>query len=123
MNHSMEKSVRQRRFAIEDLQRRISVLEATRQDLEKQIRKLNESVPEDSVDPKEQREGYVAYGSYAQSVIARKDNIRSSLEDVAVQHTDLASELRDAMDMLDSFERLRARQMADKAEKALRKRA
>jgi len=80
-------------------------------------------VPEDSVDPKEQREGYVAYGSYAQSVIARKDNIRSSLEDVAVQQTDLASELRDAMDMLDSFERLRARQMADKAEKALRKRA
>ncbi len=123
MNHSMEKSVRQTRFAIEDLQRRISVLEATRQDLEKQIRKLNESVPEDSVDPKEQREGYVAYGSYAQSVITRKDNIRSSLEDVAVQHTDLASELRDAMDMLDSFERLRARQMADKAEKALRKRA
>jgi len=123
MNHSMEKSVRQTRFAIEDLQRRISVLEATRQDLEKQIRKLNESVPEDSVDPKEQREGYVAYGSYAQSVIARKDNIRSSLEDVAVQQTDLASELRDAIDMLDSFERLRARQMADKAEKALRKRA
>ncbi len=123
MNHSMEKSVRQTRFAIEDLQRRISVLEATRQDLEKQIRKLNESVPEDRVDPNEQREGYVAYGSYAQSVISRKDNIRSSLEDVAVQHMDLAGELRDAMDMLDSFERLRARQMAEKAEKALRKRA
>ncbi len=123
MNHSMEKSVRQTRFAIEDLQRRIAVLEATRSDLEKQIRKLNESVPEDDVDPTEQREGYVAYGSYAQSVIARKDNIRTSLEDIAAQHTDLAGDLRNALDILDSFERLRARQMADKAEKALRKRA
>jgi len=87
------------------------------------IRKLNESVPEDDVDPTEQREGYVAYGSYAQSVIARKDNIRTSLEDIAAQHTDLAGDLRNALDILDSFERLRARQMADKAEKALRKRA
>ncbi len=119
MTHSMDKSVRQTRFAISDLQKRIAVLEATRDDLERQIRKLNDSVPEDTVDVGEQRDGYVSYGSYAQSVIARKDNLRSSLEDVTVQTSDLASELRIALDALDSFERVRARQMAAKAEKAM----
>ena len=123
MNHSMEKNVKQTRFVIEDMQKRISVLEATREDLEKQIRKLSDSVPEDQIDPMAQREGFVAYGSYAQSVIARKNNIRASLEDISVQHIDLAAELRTALDALDSFERLRARHLAAKAEKAMAKSA
>lgn len=123
MNHSMEKNVKQTRFIIEDMQKRISVLEATREDLEKQIRKLSESVPEDQIDPMAQREGFVAYGSYAQSVIARKNNIRASLEDISVQQIDLAAELRTALDALDSFERLRARHLAAKAEKAMSKSA
>ncbi len=121
MNHSMEKNVRQTRFVIEDLQKRISVLEATREDLEKQIRKLSASVPEDEIDPMAQREGFVAYGSYAKSVIARKNNIRASLENISVQYVDLAAELRTAIDALDSFERLRARRMAAKAESALKR--
>jgi len=123
MNHSMEKNVRQTRFIIEDLQKRVSVLEATREDLEKQIRKLSDSVPEDQIDPMAQREGFVAYGSYAQSVIARKNNIRASLENITDQHVDLAAELRTALDALDSFERLRARHLANKAEKAIMKSA
>ena len=49
MTHSMDKNVRQTRFAIADLQKRIEVLEATREDLERQIRKLNDSVPEEEV--------------------------------------------------------------------------
>jgi len=121
MTHSMDKNVRQTRFAIADLQKRIEVLEATREDLERQIRKLNDSVPEEEVKGDEQREGYVAYGSYAKSVIARKENLRDSLGDITDQTSDLAADLRIALDALDSFERVRARQMAAKAEKALRK--
>lgn len=123
MNQAMEKSVRQTRFAIEDLQKRIAVLEATRADLERQIRKLNDSVPEEEVDPNAQKEGYVSYGSYAQSVIERKKNIRSSLDDINAQYGDLSGDLKVAMDALDSFERVRARQMAAKAEKAMKRRA
>lgn len=120
---SVDKSVRATRFAIADLQKRIAVLEATRNDLERQISKLNDSVPEESIDATAEREGYVAYGSYAQSVIARKENIRKTLGDITDQTADLASELRMALDALDSFERVRARQMAAKAEKALKRRA
>ena len=123
MTHSMEKNVRKTRFAIADLQKRIAVLEATREDLERQIRKLNDSVPEDDVDAGAQREGFVAYGSYAKSVIIRKENLRGSLEDIGVQASDLAADLRVALDALDSFERVRARQMAAKAEKAMARKA
>lgn len=121
MTHSMDKSVQKTRFAISDLQKRIAVLEATREDLERQIRKLNDSVPEEQVEGNEQREGYVAYGSYAKSVIARKENLRASLSDITDQTSELSADLRIAMDALDSFERVRARQMAAKAEKAMRK--
>lgn len=123
MAHSMDKSIQKTRFAIADLQKRIAVLEATREDLERQIRKLNDSVPEDNVDPNAQKEGYVAYGSYANSVIARKDNIRRSLDDINAQATNLSEDLRIALDSLDSFERVRARRMAAKAEKAMARRA
>lgn len=128
MSNSMEKSVRSARFAIADLQKRIDVLTITREDLERQMRKLNDSVPEDEVDANAQKEGYVSYGSYANSVIKRKENLRVTLSDIETQSADLATELQVAIDALDSFERVRARQMAAKAEKlaaraALRKRA
>ena len=119
MAHSMDKSVQQTRFKIADLQKRIAVLEATREDLERQIRKLNDSVPEDDVDASAQKDGYVAYGSYAQSVITRKENLRRSLGDISEQSSNLGSDLRVALDALDSFERVKARQMAAKAEKAM----
>ena len=121
MSQAMERSIRQTRFAIEDLQKRIAVLEATREDLERQIRKLNDSVPEEEVEPNAEREGYVAYGSYAQSVIARKKNLRSSLDDISGQSGELANELQMALEALDSFERVRARQMAQQAEKRLKR--
>ena len=113
----MDKSVRSTRFAIADLQKRIAVLDATREDLQRQMRKLNESVPEVEVDPNAQKEGFVSYGSYASSVIKRKENLLQTLEDIDRQNKDLGGDLRVALDALDSFERVRARQMAAKAEK------
>ena len=118
MKHSMDKSVRSTRFAIADLQKRIAVLDATREDLQRQMRKLNDSVPEVEVDPNAQKEGFVSYGSYASSVIKRKENLQVTLEDIESQNKDLGADLRIALDALDSFERVRARQLALKAEKA-----
>ncbi len=123
MAHSSERNIARTRFQIEDLQKRVSVLEATREDLERQIRKLNESVPEDKVDASAQKEGYVAYGSYAQSVIARKENLRRTLGDIGAQSGQLSEQLKVSLDALDSFERIKARRMAAKAEKALARRA
>ena len=65
----------------------------------------------------------MAYGSYAKSVIARKENLRRSLGDIGEQSSNLSGDLRIALDALDSFERVRARQMAAKAEKAMARKA
>ena len=123
MAHSSERNIARTRFQIEDLQKRVAVIEATREDLERQIRKLNESVPEDQVEANAQKEGYVAYGSYAQSVIARKENLRRTLGDIGAQSGQLADQLKVSLDALDSFERIKARRMAAKAEKAIARRA
>jgi len=123
MNTSMDKSVRKTRFAISDLQKRVAVLEATREDLGRQMLKLNNSVPEDAVSPDARKDGYVAYGSYANSVILRKKNLQVTINDIELQNTELSSELRMALDTLDSFERVRARQLAAKAEKFAARRA
>ncbi len=117
MAQMSDKQIQRTRFRVGELQKRIAVLEATREDLERQIRKLSDSVPEDSVDATEQREGYVAYGSYAQSVIARESNLRLSLDDIVSQTTDIAVELRNELDALDSYERIRARRLAQQAER------
>ena len=122
-NSKMDGQIAQTRFAVSELQKRIAVLEATREDLERQIRKLTDSVPEDAIDPTAQKDGYVAYGSYAKSVIARKENLRLSLADINAQTSDLAKDLRVATDTLDSFERVRAREAAAKAERAMKRRA
>jgi len=121
MAHSSERNIAKTRFQIEDLQKRISVLEATREDLERQIRKLNDSVPEDEVAANAQKEGYVAYGSYAKSVIVRKENLRRTLGDIGAQSGQLADQLKVSLDALDSFERVKARRLAAKAEKALKR--
>lgn len=121
MAHSSERNIAKTKFQIEDLQKRVSVLDATREDLERQIRKLNESVPEDTVDANAQKDGYVAYGSYAQSVIARKENLRRTLGDIGAQSGQLAEQLKVSLDALDSFERIKARRLAAKAEKALQR--
>jgi len=123
MNTSMDKSVRATRFAISDFQKRVAVLEATREDLERQMRKLNDSVPEETVEPGAHKDGYVAYGSYANSVIERKKNLQVTINDIELQNKDLTHELRMAMDTLDSFERVRARQLAAKAEKLAARKA
>lgn len=117
MAQMADKQIQRTRFRIGELQKRIAVLEATREDLERQIRKLTDSVPEDEVDAMEQRDGYVAYGSYAQSVIARKENLRRSLDDIIDQTADISGDLRVHLDALDSYERVRARRMAQQAEK------
>lgn len=118
-----ERSIAKTRFQIEDLQKRIAVLEATREDLERQIRKLNDSVPEDEVDANAQKDGYVAYGSYAKSVIARKENLRRTLSDIGAQNSQLADQLKVSLSALDSYERIKARSLAEKAERAMRRKS
>ena len=101
-------------FKLSELQKRLSVLTATKADVERQLDKLAGAMPEDEVAEDAQKEGYLAYGEYAKAVIARKATLRESRDAIDGQIKTLAGELRTTLDTLDSFERVRARQMAEK---------
>ncbi|MCG8441506.1 MAG: hypothetical protein MI723_06825, partial [Caulobacterales bacterium] len=63
----------------------MSDLDEARAGLESQFERLQSSVPEEQVEATASREGFMAYGSYAQAVIQRKTNLRASIADVEAQ--------------------------------------
>ncbi|MEA1942213.1 MAG: flagellar export protein FliJ [Pseudomonadota bacterium] len=119
MTRSHEPLIRLARFKVEELQKQMAELDRSRQALIDQIERLEASVPEEQAVATESKEGFLAYGSYAQAVIKRKDNIRLSLDEVEVQAEALRNRLAEAFQELKKYELLEERRLAQ-AEKALR---
>jgi flagellar export protein FliJ len=120
MTRSHEPLIRLARFKVEELQKQMAELDRSRQSLIDQIERLEASVPEEQAAATEFKEGYVAYGSYAQAVIKRKENIRASLDEVEVQADALRSRLSEAFQELKKYELLEERRLA-RIEDAVRK--
>ena len=116
MTKSLDALIRLARFKVEELQKQMAGLDEARAVLERQIDNLSQSVPEDDVSPEKHKDGFVAYGSYAQAVIQRKQNLRASIEDVDEQADRLRQELEGAFQELKKFElmdeRARAKEKA-----------
>ena len=119
MTRSHEPLIRLARFKVEELQKQMAELDRSRQALIDQIERLEASVPEEQAVAAESKEGFLAYGSYAQAVIKRKENIRLSLEEVDIQANALRGRLSEAFQELKKYELLEERRLAQ-AEKALR---
>ncbi len=120
MTRSHEPLIRLARFKVEELQKQMAELDRSRQSLMDQIERLEASVPEEQAAATEFKEGYVAYGSYAQAVIKRKENIRASLDEVEVQADALRARLSEAFQELKKYELLEERRLA-RIEDAVRK--
>ena len=120
MTRSHEPLIRLARFKVEELQQQMAELDRSRQSLIDQIERLEASVPEEQAAATEFKEGYVAYGSYAQAVIKRKENIRASLDEVEVQADALRARLSEAFQELKKYELLEERRLA-RIEDAVRK--
>ncbi|WP_417478048.1 flagellar export protein FliJ [Maricaulis sp.] len=119
MTRSHEPLIRLARFKVEELQKQMAELDRSKGALINQIERLEASVPEEQAVATQSRDGYLAYGSYAQAVIKRKENIRSSLDEVEVQADALRDRLGDAFQELKKFEVLEERRLAN-IERALR---
>jgi len=78
-------NVKKAQLVIDDLDKRLSVLEEVSKDLETQFIKFRSEVPEDDIDINAEKEGHVAYGSYANIIIARRTNIKHSLDTIQEQ--------------------------------------
>jgi flagellar export protein FliJ len=111
--------IRLARFKVEELQNQMAELDRSRQSLIDQIERLEASVPEEQAIATESKEGFLAYGSYAQAVIKRKENIRLSLEEVDIQANALRGRLSEAFQELKKYELLEERRLA-RIEKAVR---
>ena len=111
--------IRLARFKVEELQKQMAELDRSRQALIDQIERLEASVPEEQAIATESKEGFLAYGSYAQAVIKRKENIRLSLEEVDIQANALRGRLSEAFQELKKYELLEERRLA-RIEKAVR---
>ena len=119
MTRSHEPLIRLARFKVEELQKQMAELDRSRQALIDQIERLEASVPEEQAVAAESKEGFLAYGSYAQAVIKRKENIRLSLEEVDIQANALRGRLSEAFQELKKYELLEERRLA-RIEKAVR---
>lgn len=104
--------IRLARFKVEELQKQMAEIERARASIGGQIARLEQSVPEEQAVASEDKDGYLAYGSYARSVIQRKDNLRASLDDVAGQADALRSRLEDAFAELKKYVLLEERRLA-----------
>lgn len=119
MARSHEPLIRLARFKVEELQKQMAELDRSKQALINQIERLEASVPEEQAIATQSKDGYLAYGSYAQAVIKRKDNIRASLSEVEAQSDALRERLSEAFQELKKYELLEERRLA-RAEAAVR---
>jgi len=119
MSRSHEPLIRLARFKVEELQKQMAELDRSRSALIGQIERLEASVPEEQAAATESKEGFIAYGSYAQAVIKRKENIRLSLDEVEVQADALRDRLSEAYQELKKYELLEERRLAH-AQQAMR---
>ena len=119
MSRSHEPLIRLARFKVEELQKQMAELDRSKQALTQQIERLEASVPEEQAAATQSKDGYLAYGSYAQAVIKRKENIRASLNEVESQSDVLRDRLAEAFQELKKYELMEERRLA-RAEAAFR---
>lgn len=119
MTRSHEPLIRLARFKVEELQKQLADIDRVRQSLTDQIERLEASVPEEQAAAAQNKDGFLAYGSYAQAVIKRKQNIRASMDEVDQQANDIRERLEAAFRELKKYELLEERRVA-RIEEALR---
>lgn len=104
--------IRLARFKVEELQKHMAEIDRARAAIEAQIERLDESVPDEQAAAQESKEGFLAYGSYARSVLARKEKLRASQDEVDAQADALRARLEEAFAELKKFELLEERRLA-----------
>ncbi|MGF1463580.1 MAG: flagellar FliJ family protein [Maricaulaceae bacterium] len=100
------------RFKVDELQKQMSAIDAARESLKTKVGDLESQVPNEQVAADSWRDGFIAYGSYAQAVNERKDNLRASISEVDAQAAGLRASMQQAFQELKKFELLEERRVA-----------
>ena len=96
--------LRLKRFRVEDLQRRLSTVNAMHGDLERKLADLEESVARERQRANDTDIGRLAFPSFLRSIEQRRENIRGSLKDFERERDQCQQELASAADDLKALE-------------------
>lgn len=118
---SLDALIRLAKFKVDELQKQLADIDEARGRLEQQVEDLERQVPEEQVAANASKEGFLAYGSYAQAVIQRKNNLRASMGDVEAQAAVLRAQLDEAFGELKKFEVMEERRRAGAKSKRARR--
>lgn len=96
--------LRLKRFRVEELKRRMGTLDGMRNDLERKVSDLEDSVARERQRANDSDIGRLAFPSFLRSIDSRRENIRDSLKDIERERAQCQIELTAAYQDLKSLE-------------------
>ncbi|MEQ1865171.1 MAG: flagellar FliJ family protein [Micropepsaceae bacterium] len=101
---SREALIRLHRFRVDEIRRRLQSLDTMRADLTKKMSDLETMMQEEQRRAAHSDLGRLAYPSFARSVVARRENIQRSIDEVEKQASGVTEELQGAYRELKKYE-------------------
>jgi len=101
---SREALIRLNRFRVDEIRRRLKSLDDMRADLTKKMSDLETMMQEEQRRAAHSDLGRLAYPSFARSVVARRENIQRSIDEVEKQASTVTEELQGAYRELKKYE-------------------
>jgi flagellar protein FliJ len=101
---SREALIRLHRFRVDEIRRRLQSLDTMRADLTKKMADLETMMQEEQRRAAHSDLGRLAYPSFARSVVARRENIQRSVDEVEKQAAGVTEELQAAYRELKKYE-------------------
>jgi flagellar FliJ protein len=96
--------LRLKRFKVEELKRRMGTLDGMRNDLERKVSDLEDSVARERQRANDSDIGRLAFPSFLRSIDSRRENIRDILKDIERERAQCQVELTAAYQDLKSLE-------------------
>ena len=101
---SRESLIRLHRFKVDEIRRRLKLLDDMRADLAKKMSDLELMMQEEQRRAAHSDLGRLAYPSFARSVVQRRENIQRSIDEIEKQATTVTEELQAAYRELKKYE-------------------
>ena len=101
---SREALIRLNRFRVDEIRKRLKSLDDMRADLTKKMADLETMVKDEQRRSLQSDLGRLAYPTFARSVIARRENIQRSVDEVEKQAATVTEELQNAYRELKKYE-------------------
>jgi flagellar protein FliJ len=96
--------IRLKRFRVDELKRRMATLDGMKQDAERKLSDLEDSVVRERQRSGDSDIGRLAFPSFLRSIETRRENLRATLKEIEREHSIAHAELSSAFQDLKSME-------------------